>query len=39
MTPIAAPGTMANPPNGPVEELVLSGTAFGTSFHISLLSH
>jgi hypothetical protein len=32
VTTVAAPGTMTNPPNGPVEELVLSGTAFGTPF-------
>jgi hypothetical protein len=38
-TSVAAPGTITNPPSGPVEELVLSGTAFGTFLHTSVLSH
>ncbi|OAX38012.1 hypothetical protein K503DRAFT_866467 [Rhizopogon vinicolor AM-OR11-026] len=37
-TSIAAPGTMTNPPNGPIEELVLSGTAFGYGLFNLVLS-
>ncbi|KAG1797508.1 outer membrane protein Iml2/Tetratricopeptide repeat protein 39 [Suillus plorans] len=35
---VAAPGTMTNPPSGPVEELVLSGTAFGYGLFNLVLS-
>ncbi|KIK39840.1 hypothetical protein CY34DRAFT_88473 [Suillus luteus UH-Slu-Lm8-n1] len=34
----AAPGTITNPPSGPVEELVLSGTAFGYGLFNLVLS-
>ncbi|KAG2150637.1 outer membrane protein Iml2/Tetratricopeptide repeat protein 39 [Suillus bovinus] len=37
-TSIAAPGTITNPPSGPVEELVLSGTAFGYGLFNLVLS-
>ncbi|KAG1731945.1 outer membrane protein Iml2/Tetratricopeptide repeat protein 39 [Suillus lakei] len=35
---VAAPGTITNPPSGPVEELVLSGTAFGYGLFNLVLS-
>ncbi|KAG2157029.1 outer membrane protein Iml2/Tetratricopeptide repeat protein 39 [Suillus clintonianus] len=37
-TSVAAPGTITNPPSGPVEELVLSGTAFGYGLFNLVLS-
>ncbi|KAG1756842.1 outer membrane protein Iml2/Tetratricopeptide repeat protein 39 [Suillus paluster] len=37
-TSVPAPGTITNPPNGPVEELVLSGTAFGYGLFNLVLS-
>ncbi|KAG1827373.1 outer membrane protein Iml2/Tetratricopeptide repeat protein 39 [Suillus subaureus] len=37
-TSLAAPGTITNPPSGPIEELVLSGTAFGYGLFNLVLS-